>query len=145
MEMLNNSIVKVNENLALLGQHLANLSDGLLNDSRTALKPLIDNATNTVNTSSSNLMVDDGLAPATPNPRDPNKVNSRTNLFVDDGSLHRDSDNVTPRVDLQPRIRQAANQLQADVTCQRCHRSSKVASVHARDYFVCDRCITGRK
>ena len=78
-------------------------------------------------------------------PQNPVQVKPRSNLFVDDGSLHRDEENITPRVALSPRDRVPAREMITEVTCQKCHGRSKVASAHARDYFICDSCITGKK
>jgi hypothetical protein len=77
--------------------------------------------------------------------QNPPQIQPRSNLFVDDGSLHRDEENITPKVALSPRDRVPAREMITAVTCQKCHARSKVASAHARDYFICDSCITGKK
>lgn len=68
----------------------------------------------------------------------------RPNLFVDDGSLHRDAENITPKVELAPRQRGAASQNLSQVICQRCNSKKQVHPTHVRDYYVCDGCLTGR-
>ena len=157
MEKLNNSIAEVNKSIVLLGKHVTTINDRLY-ALACKVSPRESSSETMVEAPASlpDLDMDRGLEMSTPSEvvadefqtraiQNSAKVNSKTNLFVDDGSLHRDSDNITPKVELQPRTRQSAQQLQTEVTCQRCHRSSRVSSVHARDYFVCDRCITGRK
>ena len=74
----------------------------------------------------------------------PRNSESRPNLFVDDGSLHRDADNITPKTELVPRQRGSATENFSQVICQRCNSNVQVHPTHVRDYYVCDGCLTGR-
>jgi len=74
----------------------------------------------------------------------PRNSESRPNLFVDDGSLHRDAENITPKTELVPRQRGSATENFSQVTCQRCNASVQVHPTHVRDYYICDGCLTGR-
>lgn len=63
----------------------------------------------------------------------------KTNLFVDDGSEFKGEEFKTPSVSLTERKRAAPKKV--DQTCQRCNKSFNVHQAHAREFFVCDKCL----
>jgi formamidopyrimidine-DNA glycosylase len=67
----------------------------------------------------------------------PVEVKSRTNTFVDDGSEH--SDVITPEIARAERRRPAFKK--TEQTCSRCSKIVEVHPQHAREFFVCDRCL----
>lgn len=68
--------------------------------------------------------------------------NKRFNSFVDDGTEAKGVEFKTPDVKLTERRRPPVKNV-----VQRCSKCDKKVSVHprhARDWFICDRCIGGR-
>ena len=61
----------------------------------------------------------------------------RVNQFVDDGSEHNDI--TTPKVSRTERRRPAFKK--TEQTCSRCGKIVEVHPQHAREFFVCDRCL----
>lgn len=61
----------------------------------------------------------------------------RVNQFVDDGSEHNDI--ATPEVSRTERRRPTFKK--AEQTCSRCSKVVEVHPQHAREFFVCDRCL----
>lgn len=72
--------------------------------------------------------------------RSPVNIGKRFNSFVDDRTEAVGEEYQTPQVKLTERKRKPAERI--DQTCVRCNRTYKVAPVHKRDYFVCDKCLT---
>lgn len=66
----------------------------------------------------------------------------RFNEFVDDGTESRGEEFKTPKVELTARRRPPAEKV--NQTCSRCGKSFKVHPTHARDWFICDKCIGAR-
>ena len=69
----------------------------------------------------------------------PVEVKPRENKFVDNGTEHKDESNVTPAVKLTERRRPAFKKVEQN--CSRCNKSVEVHPQHARDFFVCDKCL----
>lgn len=67
----------------------------------------------------------------------PVEVKLRENKFVDKGLEHKDVE--TPSVELTERRRRPFKKVEQ--TCSRCNKSVEVHPQHARDFFVCDRCL----
>jgi hypothetical protein len=67
----------------------------------------------------------------------PVEVKKRLNEFVDDGTEH--SDVVTPKTSVSERRRPAFKKV--DQTCTRCSKVKQVHPQHAREFYVCDRCL----
>lgn len=72
--------------------------------------------------------------------RSPVNMGKRFNSFVDDRTEAVGEEYQTPQVKLTERKRKPAERI--DQTCVRCNRTYKVAPVHKRDYFICDKCLT---
>jgi len=68
--------------------------------------------------------------------------NKRFNQFIDDGTEAKGAEFSTPDVKPTERRRQATKMV--DQVCTRCQKSFKVHPTHAREWYVCDRCIGGR-
>jgi hypothetical protein len=67
----------------------------------------------------------------------PVSLEKRENLFVDNGSDHRDV--VTPDTGLTPRQRTSFKMVSQE--CSKCDKTFEVHPVHKREYYICDRCI----
>lgn len=63
----------------------------------------------------------------------------KTNLFVDDGLEFKEEQFKTPEISLTERKRAAPKKV--DQTCQRCNKVFNVHQTHAREFFVCDKCL----
>jgi len=61
----------------------------------------------------------------------------RVNKFVDNGTEHKDI--TTPEVSLTERRREPFKMVTQ--TCTRCNKASEVHPRHAREFFVCDKCL----
>jgi protein-tyrosine-phosphatase len=68
-----------------------------------------------------------------------NKVQGRTNIFVDDGIEAKDV--KTP--DIKPTERKRDPFKMIEQSCAKCGRSYSTHPAHKRDYFICDKCIIG--
>jgi len=69
----------------------------------------------------------------------PLEVKKRVNKFVDDGTEFTDDHNKTPVVQLTERRRHPFKKVEQ--TCNRCNKSVEVHPQHARDFYVCDKCL----
>ena len=69
----------------------------------------------------------------------PVSVEQRQNKFVDDGTEHKDEANKTPEIKATERRRPTFKKV--DQTCTRCSKSVEVHPQHAREFYVCDRCL----
>ncbi len=69
----------------------------------------------------------------------PLEIKNRTNEFVDDGLEHKDEENVTPSIKPVTRRRPAFKMV--DQVCSKCNNSYKIHPQHAREFYVCDKCI----
>ena len=67
-----------------------------------------------------------------------NDQKNRVNLFQDDGTIA--SDVTTP--DFTPTNRTRSAYEPVEQTCQRCNKTSTINPKHAREFFVCDRCLS---
>jgi len=67
-----------------------------------------------------------------------NDKQNRVNLFEDDGTIA--SDISTP--DFTPTNRSRTVYKPIDQTCGRCNKTTAVNPKHAREFFVCDRCLS---
>ena len=67
-----------------------------------------------------------------------NDQKERVNLFQDDGTIA--SDVSTP--DFTPTNRNRTAYKPIDQTCERCRKTTAVNPKHAREFFVCDRCLS---
>ena len=63
----------------------------------------------------------------------------RFNSFKDDGLEHKDDANKTPETQGVERRRKPFKKVQQN--CTRCNNSVEVHPQHARDFFVCDKCL----
>ena len=63
----------------------------------------------------------------------------RYNQFTDDGTEHKDKDNQTPSIELTERRRPAFKKVEQ--VCSRCSKAVEVHPQHAREFYVCDRCL----
>ena len=68
--------------------------------------------------------------------------NKRFNQFTDDGTEAKGAEFATP--DVKPTERRRQPTKMVDQVCTKCQKTFKVHPTHARDWFVCDRCIGGR-
>jgi hypothetical protein len=69
----------------------------------------------------------------------PVEVKPRENQFVDNGEEFKDGDNATPQVQLTERRRPAFKKVEQ--TCSRCSKTVEVHPQHAREFYVCDKCL----
>ena len=74
--------------------------------------------------------------------RKPVSTDKRKNLFVDDKSESVGEEFETPEIELSERSRPPVKKVEQ--SCSKCNKASFVHPTHARDWFVCDRCIGGR-
>lgn len=74
--------------------------------------------------------------------RIPVTENKRFNSFIDDGTEARGREFKTP--DIKPTERRRQPTKMVEQKCTKCQNSVKVHPTHARDWYVCDRCIGGR-
>lgn len=63
----------------------------------------------------------------------------RFNSFTDDGTEAQGSEFKTP--DIQPTQRRRPPVNKVSQKCTKCDKTVKVHPTHARDWFICDRCI----
>jgi hypothetical protein len=63
----------------------------------------------------------------------------RFNSFTDDGTEAQGSEFKTP--DIQPTQRRRPPVNKVNQKCTKCDKTVKVHPTHARDWFICDRCI----
>lgn len=63
----------------------------------------------------------------------------RFNSFTDDGTEAQGSEFKTP--DIQPTERRRPPVNKVDQKCTKCDKTVKVHPTHARDWFICDKCI----
>lgn len=68
--------------------------------------------------------------------------NKRFNQFTDDGTEAKGAEFSTP--DVKPTERRRQPTKMVDQVCTKCQKSVKVHPTHAREWYVCDRCIGGR-
>lgn len=66
----------------------------------------------------------------------------RFNSFTDDGTEAQGSEFKTP--DIQPTQRRRPPVNKVSQKCTKCDKTVKVHPTHARDWFICDRCIGAR-
>lgn len=67
-------------------------------------------------------------------------VKAGENIFVDDGSEHRDAENMTPNVPLTPRRRKPYEP--KSVNCHVCGKNYKVnPSLLSGEFYRCDSCV----
>lgn len=66
----------------------------------------------------------------------------RFNSFTDDGTEARGAEFATP--DVKPTERKRPPTKMVEQKCTKCQNTVKVHPTHARDWYVCDRCIGGR-
>jgi hypothetical protein len=66
----------------------------------------------------------------------------RFNSFTDDGTEAQGSEFKTP--DIQPTQRRRPPVNKVNQKCTKCDKTVKVHPTHARDWFICDRCIGAR-
>lgn len=69
----------------------------------------------------------------------PLEVKERPNKFSDDGGEHKDKNNTTPTIELTERRRPKFQKIEQ--TCTRCNKTVAVHPQHAREFYVCDRCL----
>jgi len=74
--------------------------------------------------------------------RIPVTENKRFNSFTDDGTEAKGAEFKTP--DIKPTERRRQPTKMVDQKCTKCQNSVKVHPTHAREWYVCDRCIGGR-
>lgn len=74
--------------------------------------------------------------------RIPVTENKRFNSFVDDGTESKGKEFTTPDVKLTERRRPAVKNIKQK--CSKCDKVVNVHPAHARDWFICDRCIGAR-
>ena len=70
-----------------------------------------------------------------------NSITDRVNQFVDDKTEH--TDVTTPDVPLTHRERPSHETVEQ--LCEACNKQFSVVEAHARDNFLCDRCILDRR
>jgi hypothetical protein len=63
----------------------------------------------------------------------------RSNSFKDTGADHKDEPNQTPTI--KPVERRRPKFTKVEQTCSRCSKSVKVHPQHAREFYVCDKCL----
>ncbi len=63
----------------------------------------------------------------------------RFNKFRDDGTEHKDENNITPEAPLTERRRPKFKKVSQ--FCERCKATFEVHPQFARDFFVCDKCL----
>ena len=81
-------------------------------------------------------VMNDKASKVTPEPVTKRK---RYNQFSDDGTEHKDKDNQTPSIELTERRRPAFKKVEQ--VCSRCSKTVEVHPQHAREFYVCDRCL----
>ena len=69
-----------------------------------------------------------------------NEIQRGDNLFVDDRTEH--SDIETPSVVPSQRRKSTPK---IEQKCEECGKLETVSSVHKRDYFICDSCLSSRR
>ena len=74
--------------------------------------------------------------------RIPVTENKRFNSFTDDGTEANGAEFKTP--DIKPTERRRQPTKMVEQKCTKCQNSVKVHPTHAREWYVCDRCIGGR-
>tara|TARA_Y100000592_G_scaffold16053_1_gene23675 strand:- start:15374 stop:15787 length:414 start_codon:yes stop_codon:yes gene_type:complete len=74
--------------------------------------------------------------------RKPVSTSKRENLFVDDKTESVGEEFETPQVELAERSRPPVKKIEQN--CVKCNKQFFVHPSHARDWFVCDRCIGAR-
>ena len=74
--------------------------------------------------------------------RIPVTENKRFNSFVDDGTESKGEEFKTP--DVKPIERRRPPVKNVKQKCSRCEKVVTVHPTHARDWFICDRCIGAR-
>jgi len=72
----------------------------------------------------------------------PVNENKRFNSFTDDGTEAKGNEFKTPNIKPTERRRPPVKEIEQ--RCTKCQNSVKVHPTHAREWFVCDRCIGGR-
>lgn len=70
------------------------------------------------------------------------EVKQRVNLFTDDGTEHKDELNKTPKIAPTERKRKPVKNVSQ--TCASCSKVSEVHPTHARENFICDKCLSSR-
>ena len=74
--------------------------------------------------------------------RIPVTENKRFKTFTDDGTEAKGTEFKTP--DIKPTERRRQPTKMVEQKCTKCQNSVKVHPTHAREWYVCDRCIGGR-
>ena len=69
----------------------------------------------------------------------PVNLTKKTNTFVDTGEDAKGEEFKTPEIQLTERKRPSPKKISQ--LCQRCNKHFDVHQTHAREFFVCDKCI----
>ena len=69
----------------------------------------------------------------------PVNLTNKTNTFVDTGKEAKGEEFETPKIKLTERRRPALKNISQ--LCKKCNKDFKVHPTHAREFFVCDKCV----